>query len=65
MSRRIGSVIDFSCSSDCEQGGCPGHKIREVFDRSSDVYTFEVDGRPRWRFDENELEALLSAHRTD
>jgi hypothetical protein len=61
MSKSIGPEVEFRCSTDCQQTGCPGHKIREIFDRSTDIYTFEIDGRLAYHFDENVLFALLKA----
>lgn len=62
MSRARGPEVEYRCSSDCQQMGCPGHKIREVFDRSTDIYTFEIDGKQEYIFDENLFAALLEAH---
>lgn len=62
MSHSIGPEVEYRCSSDCQQSGCPGHKIREVFDRSTDIYDFVIDGESRYLFDENCLAALLKAH---
>ena len=62
MSRSVGPEIPYRCSSDCRQEGCPGHTIREVFDRSMDIYSFEIDGKAEYYFDENVFAALLQAH---
>lgn len=61
MSRARGPEVEYRCSYDCQQSGCPGHKIREVFDRSTDTYIYEIDGEPAYYFDENVLAALLKA----
>ena len=63
MSREHGPLVEFRCLNDCDQFGCPGHVIREVFDRSTDTYSFEVDGKTYCVFDENMFAALLEAHR--
>ena len=62
MSRSYGPEIKFSHTTDCELGGCPGHTIREVFCRSTDTYSFEIDGKSEYVFDENMFAALLKAH---
>jgi len=62
MSRAIGPEVEYHCSNDCQQTGCPGHTIREVFDRSMDIYSFEIDGKPKYHFDEKCFAALLQAH---
>ncbi len=62
MSKNRGPVVEFSHANDCEFAGCPGHRIQEVFDRLTDVYCFEVDGRPEYYFDENTFAAILKAH---
>jgi hypothetical protein len=62
VSRAFGPEIHYHCANDCRQEGCPGHAIREVFDRSTDIYIYEIDGKPEYYFDENELSALLKAH---
>lgn len=62
MSRSVGPEVSYRCTNDCKQTGCPGHVIREVFDRSSDIYVFNIDGNPEYYFDENLLAALLKAH---
>lgn len=62
MSKSVGPAITYTCSNDCRQEGCPGHEIREIFCRSTDVYIFEIDGKPEYYFDENQLIAFLKAH---
>lgn len=62
MGITIGPAVEFKCSSDCRQMGCPGHTIRQTFCRSSDMYGFEVDGKSKFIFDENQFAALLKAH---
>jgi hypothetical protein len=62
MSQAIGPKIPFRCSYDCEQMGYPGHTVREIFDRSSDSYRFQVDENRFFVFDENCFAALLNAH---
>lgn len=62
MSRSRGPLIHYRCINDCVQSGCPGHTMQEIHCRSTDTYSFEVDGKPTHFFDEYELSALLKAH---
>ena len=62
MSKSIGPGVEFKCSFDCELGGCPGHVLCEIFDRSTDIYTIEIDKKSVYYFDEPRMSALLKAH---
>ena len=67
MSRAIGPYVEYRCTNDCRQEGCPGHKVREIFDRATDYYIFEFttngsDNISYHSFDENAFIALLKAH---
>lgn len=61
MSTGHGPIIKYTCFNDCRQEGCPGHEIREVFHRTSDVIIFEIDGKREYYFDENCFRAMLEA----
>jgi hypothetical protein len=54
-----GPMIEFRHLNDCAQEGCPGHKLRVVSSRSSDVLSVEIDGKNEYWFDPNCLKAII------
>ena len=66
MSKSYSEPVKYTCSNGCEPyAHCPGHEVREVFDRSMDIYTFEIDGKPVYSFDESLWHAMLKATGVD
>lgn len=61
MGQNYGPWVEYKCFNDCNQLGCPGHRVREVFCRSSDTLRFEVEGREDVWFDVNQWEAMKQA----
>lgn len=61
MGRTYGPWTEYKCFNDCRQEGCPGHKVREVFCRSSDVLSFEFDDGTAEYWDLNRWEAMKKA----
>jgi hypothetical protein len=61
LSTSTGPYIEFSCLNDCRETGCPGHKLRAIFSRTSDVLSFEMDGTTEWWFDEHLFAAMVKA----
>ena len=58
MGHNVTEEVEYHCSSDCDQSGCPGHKMRLSFCRSSDTVAVEIDGKPEYYFDDNSFAAL-------
>lgn len=55
---------EFKCANDCEQSGCPGHKMKIEYHRGSDIVTVWVDGEPLYYFDDNRWSTMLElAHK--
>jgi hypothetical protein len=50
--------VEYRCSNDCDQSGCPSHKMKLEYHRGSDVVTLWVDGKPEHYFDDNGIAAL-------
>lgn len=58
MGRNITDEVAYKCTNDCDMGGCPGHKMRLSFCRSSDTVAVEIDGKPEYYFCDNSFAAL-------
>jgi hypothetical protein len=61
MGLTTGHWVDYRCTNDCQQTGCPGHRVREVFDRSSDVLSFEFDDGTVESWDTSRWAAMKAA----
>jgi hypothetical protein len=61
MGKYYGPWVDYTCINDCQQSGCPGHKVRETVCRSSDVLSFEFDDGHVEYFDEERWKAMKAA----
>jgi hypothetical protein len=66
MSRYVGKPIEYKCLNDCQQSGCPGHTVTFIANRSSDIYSFEIDDGKTdnlgYTFDENQWRAMVQAY---
>lgn len=51
-------TVNYRCSDDCLQSGCPSHEGKLIFQSVSDAYTFMMKGR-EMSFERNELQAML------
>lgn len=50
----------FNCGQDCNgYRGCPGHVMRADYFRTSDIFSFDIDGERQATLDHEALEALL------
>lgn len=58
MGSNYSEEVEFRCLNDCEQSGCPGHKMKLQLNRSTDTVTVWVDGEAQYSFDENTLAAI-------
>lgn len=45
MSKSWTKETDFTCSQDCRQGGCPGHKFRLLLNHTSNFVSILIDER--------------------
>jgi hypothetical protein len=61
MSSSTTQWVEYRCANDCRQEGCPGHKVRATFSRTSDTYRFEFDDTEALVFDENRWAAICKA----
>jgi hypothetical protein len=61
MSNNYSKTIDYHCTSDCRQEGCPGHKLRLIYHGSSDTVSVEIDGKCEYIFDDDLLAAICTA----
>ena len=61
MSHWRSSEREYRCSGDCEQMGCPGHKLVLDFCRSTDIWSVIVDGKPHAYFDEAMFHQMIEA----
>lgn len=59
MSKYVIGEKEYTCGNDCQQTGCPGHKMTVVMNCSVDIYEVIVDGKERELFDENYLHTLM------
>lgn len=64
VSTRYGTTFEFHCFNDCQQTGCPGHKVRAVFYNTSDTLAFEIDGKTWFHVDHNAFQAMMQSYRT-
>ncbi len=49
----------YTCSDDCEMGGCPSHTARLEYQSVSDAYYFESRGVKKY-FERGELGSFIS-----
>lgn len=66
MGTLIGEWVEYRCLDDCRQEGCPGHKVRKNFQRSTDIIIFEFENKStneitNLYFDSNQLAAIHKA----
>ena len=65
MATNYGPPETYTCFTDCEQRGCPGHTLRVAWHRTSDILRTEELGKEGWKatrhFDRNELLAIMAA----
>lgn len=61
MSTSYGKVVEYRCLNDCRQEGCPGHTLRAVHHNTSDVLSFEIDGKSEYWFDYNTFKAMIES----
>ena len=59
--------VKYTCLNDCQQAGCPGHKVVAIYSHTSDTLSFEtVTGLrqepEREGFDENAFKAMMEAY---
>ncbi len=53
-----GLIRNYRCFNDCRQVGCPGHKLRMIYDTVSDTISCEIDGERYHTYDPNEWRAM-------
>jgi hypothetical protein len=58
MSRWRTEPVEYHCSSDCQQMGCPGHVMVAERCRSTDTTTVFIDGKPWITLDDEQELAL-------
>lgn len=58
MGTNYSEYKEFSCDNDCRMEGCPGHKMRLSYSRTSDIYTIEIDGKNEYYLDMNKYSTL-------
>jgi hypothetical protein len=61
MSTSYGKEVKYTCFNDCRQQGCPGHTLRAVHHNTSDILSFEIDGREEYCFDYNCFKAMCES----
>lgn len=65
MGTTRGETVEYCCSNDCQQSGCPGHTVRVDLSRTSDVYSVDFDeNKPSHRhetYDEEAFHAMLKS----
>lgn len=61
MSTSYGKYVEFTCLNDCDQLGCPGHKVRAVHRNTSDTLSFEIDGKVEYSFDYHVFAAMVKS----
>ncbi len=60
MSVYVGPWVEYRHADDCEQGGCPGHRVRSVELDYSEVihFYFDEEKAARYVVDANEWAAM-------
>jgi hypothetical protein len=58
MGRNVTREVEYRCINDCRESGCPGHKMRISYCRTSDTVSVEIDGKSEHCFDGNSFGAL-------
>jgi hypothetical protein len=58
MSKSIREAT-YTCCCDCRQTGCPGHTMRLIYNRSTDIVVIEIDGEEVLFLDDNAFATLL------
>jgi len=55
----IVSKLEYKCSDDCLQKGCPSHNATLTYQSCSDAYTFDNGKGDIKEFERGELEAFI------
>lgn len=62
MSNRACPEIQYHCSNDCRQEGCPGHTVQVIHHYTSDTVSVSIDGKASY-YDASEWWAMLKSDR--
>lgn len=53
----------FHCLNDCQQTGCPGHRMELILHHTSDTVTLAIDGKYELTMDDNKFYTMVALAR--